>query len=165
MTAGAALFSDAPPAPAVAVSALRDLDLDVLDLVADGLTTRDAARKLHVGESTVKNALQRLGDTFDCRERAGIVGAAYRRGLLQAPANPPDGRGVLTLQEHEVLLMVARGMGNAQIGEWMSLSVGQVKDALKRVFKKLGASGREHAVRRAVELGVLTLVPKGGGDA
>jgi DNA-binding NarL/FixJ family response regulator len=69
------------PAPA-AVDGLTDRELEVLRLVADGSTNREAARKLFISEATVKTHLLHLYAKLGVRDRAAAVGEAYRRGLL-----------------------------------------------------------------------------------
>jgi len=47
--------------------------------------------------------------------------------------------------EHEVLVLVARGMTNGEIAAHLFLSVGTVKTHVKRIFAKLGLHDRTHA--------------------
>jgi DNA-binding NarL/FixJ family response regulator len=68
-----------PPPPAEALS-LRELD--VLQLVADGATNREAAAKLFVSEATIKTHLLHIYEKLGVRDRAAAVGEAYRRRLL-----------------------------------------------------------------------------------
>lgn len=61
---------------------LRERESDVLRLVAEGTTNRQAAARLHVSEATVKACLLRIYEKLEVRDRASAVAEAYRRGLL-----------------------------------------------------------------------------------
>jgi DNA-binding NarL/FixJ family response regulator len=61
----------------------------------------------------------------------------------------------LTEQETTILVSVAQGMTNRQIGAQMYLSHYTVKEHLARVMRKLGTHRRAETVARAAELGLL----------
>ena len=61
---------------------LRARELDVLALVADGLSTREVARTLAYSERTIKNILQDLTTRFGLRNRTQAVAWALRNGLI-----------------------------------------------------------------------------------
>lgn len=153
------IFSDAPGA----VGPLTVLERQVLDLVADGLTDQEIGDRLGFGRSRAKETVARLGMFLDAPGRPGIVAQAYRRGLLAGPDPVPDGRGVLTRELFDILVLIAAGESNGLIAARLGLSVDQVKTRVVKLLKVLDARGREHAIRQAVDLGALTLVPKGAG--
>jgi DNA-binding NarL/FixJ family response regulator len=62
--------------------ALSRRELDVLKLIADGASNREAASKLFVSEATIKTHLLHIYDKLGVRDRAGAVGEAYKRRLL-----------------------------------------------------------------------------------
>jgi len=62
-------------------------------------------------------------------------------------------RDSLSGREVEVLLLVARGMTNADIGRQLFISEATVKTHLLRAFGKLGVSDRTAAVTTAIERG------------
>jgi DNA-binding NarL/FixJ family response regulator len=71
------------PAPRPAPpDALTDRELEVLRLVADGTTNKEAARRLFISEATVKTHLLHLYAKLGVRDRAAAVAAAYKSGLL-----------------------------------------------------------------------------------
>nr|WP_281048037.1 LuxR C-terminal-related transcriptional regulator [Streptosporangium roseum] len=61
---------------------LTDREMQVLTLVADGASNRQAAAKLFISEASIKTHLLHIYDKLDVRYRAAAVGEAYRRGLL-----------------------------------------------------------------------------------
>jgi DNA-binding NarL/FixJ family response regulator len=61
---------------------LSKREREVLALVADGTTNREAAKKLFVSEATIKTHLLHIYDKLGVRDRAAAVGEAYKRGLL-----------------------------------------------------------------------------------
>ncbi|NED99654.1 response regulator [Phytoactinopolyspora halotolerans] len=62
--------------------ALSDRELEVLQLVADGASNREAASRLFISEASIKTHLQHIYDKLGVRDRAAAVGEAYRRGLF-----------------------------------------------------------------------------------
>ncbi|ANN16206.1 hypothetical protein SD37_11520 [Amycolatopsis orientalis] len=64
----------------------------------------------------------------------------------------------LTERQLDVLELIAEGLTNREIGARLYLAEGTVKTHLKRLFARLGATGRETAVAAGFRLGIL-----GGG--
>jgi DNA-binding CsgD family transcriptional regulator len=58
---------------------LTERELDVLALVAQGLTNRQISSRLFISPATVRTHLEHIYDKLGVRSRAGAVGAAYRR--------------------------------------------------------------------------------------
>lgn len=63
----------------------------------------------------------------------------------------------LTPRESEVLLWVARGLGNKEIGEQIGTAAGTVKAHVENILGKLQAKDRTHAVTIAVQRGIIHL--------
>ncbi|QFG23360.1 response regulator transcription factor [Actinomadura sp. WMMB 499] len=63
-------------------AALTDRELQVLALVADGASNRQAAAKLFISEASIKTHLLHIYGKLGVRDRAAAVGEGYRRGLL-----------------------------------------------------------------------------------
>lgn len=61
---------------------LSEREQEVLKLIANGATTREAAAQLFVSEATIKTHLLHIYEKLGVRDRAAAVGEAYRRGLL-----------------------------------------------------------------------------------
>jgi ATP/maltotriose-dependent transcriptional regulator MalT len=72
------------PAAAPEEEPISSRELEVLTLVAQGCTNRQAAVKLFISEATIKTHLLHIYGKLDVNDRASAVAAAYRRGLLTA---------------------------------------------------------------------------------
>ncbi|MBA2769196.1 MAG: response regulator transcription factor, partial [Sporichthyaceae bacterium] len=77
--AGAPAHSERP----VALRGLSERELEVVRLVARGLTNAEAARELHLSEATVKTYLSRLMTKLAVRDRVQVAVLAYESGLVQ----------------------------------------------------------------------------------
>ena len=90
---------------------------------------------------------------------AGPLAAALRdlarRGRLHLPGLRRGSTTVLTDREEEVLLLVAQGLTNRQIGERLFISGKTVSVHVSNVLAKLGASGRTEAVSIAHQRGLI----------
>jgi DNA-binding CsgD family transcriptional regulator len=54
----------------------------------------------------------------------------------------------LTQRERQIVELVSRGLGNIEIGAALQIAPGSVKQALKRIFRKLSVSSRTHLVAK-----------------
>jgi DNA-binding NarL/FixJ family response regulator len=80
----AAFARPAAPAP-VPVTGLGDLtprEVEVLTLLAEGLSNAEIATRLFVGEATVKTHVARILTKLGVRDRVQAVIAAFRSGLV-----------------------------------------------------------------------------------
>jgi DNA-binding NarL/FixJ family response regulator len=102
-----------------------------------------AIRAVHSGEAVVApSTTRRLLDKF--------------APLLPSEAEPaPPELDVLTEREHEVMLLVAQGMSNAEIASKLFLSEATVKTHVGRILMKLGLRDRVQAVVLAYETGLV----------
>ncbi|GLZ78029.1 DNA-binding response regulator [Actinorhabdospora filicis] len=78
----AALLMDRVRKPAPGPLSARELE--VLRLVADGASNREAASRLFLTEATVKSHLLNVYAKLGVNDRAAAVAEAYERGLLRA---------------------------------------------------------------------------------
>ena len=63
----------------------------------------------------------------------------------------------LTAREREVLQLMAQGLANKQIALSLGISEHTVKFHLSSLYTKMGISSRTEAVRRGIELGLISL--------
>ncbi len=80
-TPAAATAADLSPDDAAVTQGLTRREVDVVRLVADGLTNRQIARQLVVSEATVKTHLNHLLAKLDVDGRPGLVAWAWRHGF------------------------------------------------------------------------------------
>jgi DNA-binding NarL/FixJ family response regulator len=86
-TPGPAVEEYAPAAEPLP-EGLTPRELDVVRLVADGLSNKQVARQLFVSEATVKTHLNHVLAKLDVEGRPGLVAWAWRHGLAG-----PEGAG------------------------------------------------------------------------
>jgi DNA-binding NarL/FixJ family response regulator len=86
-----------------------------------------------------------------------LAPASTRRLLEQVahPTTPPPTVASLTNREQDVLLLLARGLSNAEIAEQMVVEPSTVKSHVASVLSKLHLRDRVHAVVFAYEHGLV----------
>ena len=143
--------------PSVLVLTTYDLDEHVVESLragASGFLLKDvpadelvqAVRVVHSGAAIVAPSVtRRLLDRF-----------AQHLPAAGAPRALPQ----LTEREHEVLLLVARGLSNAEVAAELVLSETTVKTHVSNLLAKLGLRDRVQAVVLAYERGLVTPAPQ-----
>ena len=74
-----------PAEPVQTTSLLSPRELDVLKLVATGLTNADIGRALYIGEATVKSHLLRVFAKLEVADRTRAVMRGIELGLIETP--------------------------------------------------------------------------------
>lgn len=88
-----------------------------------------------------------------------MFSGAVATRLLALAAQPPGPSRApvfadLTEREHEILAMIADGLGNAAIGQRLGLRPKTVRNYVSNVLTKLQAADRTEAVLRARSAGL-----------
>ena len=86
---------------------------------------------------------------------SGLVGAMMRRQSSESTR--------LSQREHDVLLLLADGLGAAAIGERLYLSESTAKSHIARIYQKLGAANRAQALVTAMRIGLLSSIKPARG--
>jgi DNA-binding NarL/FixJ family response regulator len=87
--------------------------------------------------------------------RAAVLDPAGHHVVVGMPPEMIEGveggsRGVLSVREMEILILVARGLSNRQIASLLRLSEATVKRHLSNAYPKMGVTSRGAAVRQAL---------------
>jgi DNA-binding CsgD family transcriptional regulator len=77
----------------------------------------------------------------------------------------PEPQIVLTDRQLVILAYIAEGLESEQVGRVMFLSLDTVKTHVHKLYRKLGASNRAHAVAIAYECGILPAAKKMIGES
>ncbi|MDD7964231.1 response regulator [Actinomycetospora lemnae] len=105
-----------------------------------------AVRTVHAGESLLAPSVTtRLVRDWVAQEPAS-----------PAPSGPPEG---LTAREHDVLVLVARGLSNAEIAAEMVVAESTVKTHVAHLLRKLDRRDRVQLVVHAFERGLVPTRP------
>ncbi|WP_406405403.1 response regulator [Streptomyces sp. NBC_01643] len=149
-----------PDPPVVAMLTTFDTD----EYVATALRSGAAGFLL---KDTDPNQLAYLVQTL--AEGGSVLSSKVTRtvvdGFLDADVREPSAVRLatrLTEREHAVLVLMAEGLANTDIGERMHLSTGTVKGHVSAVFSKLQVSSRVQAALIAERAGLLA--PPQDGD-
>jgi DNA-binding NarL/FixJ family response regulator len=140
---------DTPPRVVVLLDHVsREALAGLLTLGVDALLVRS------VGPEELADAISRV----DKGER--VVGPALLPllvGVLGSTGGDTEeeAEGPLTRKELEVLSRLAEGRSNKEIADALYVTPATVKTHLAHIYNKLGVTGRQEAVARAVELGLL----------
>ncbi|MHA7984248.1 response regulator [Rathayibacter sp. CAU 1779] len=85
-----------------------------------------------------------------------VLTPSAQTALIGSMQNRATAAPALSPQEVNVLRLAAQGRTNAAIGAELFVSETTVKTYLSRAYEKLGVADRTSAVRKAIELGVIS---------
>jgi DNA-binding NarL/FixJ family response regulator len=144
------------PSPKVIVLTTFDLDEYVLAAIAagaSGFLLKDAppedmltaVRTVHAGDAVI--------GASSTRRLLAHIGPMLNEPVA-APA-PVPARPDLTPREHEIFVLMAEGLSNAEIAARLVVSEATVKTHVGRVLTKTGARDRVQVVVLAYQLGIV----------
>jgi DNA-binding NarL/FixJ family response regulator len=158
---------------------LSAFDLDVLALVAEGLSTDEIAKRSTLARSMVLSSIQRLKVSLSARTRTDLALIGLERGLLPARAAARqtellhDGERrvrereevIVSLYEPacpsprqlQLLALIAAGFNNREIAERLHISVKGAGVRVRELRMRLNARTRAELVVIGLERGLLTL--------
>jgi DNA-binding NarL/FixJ family response regulator len=174
-TVAEALEQYAALRPNVVVADLQLPDGTGLDIVRairnESDTTGLVVLTMHSGDEQIFAAMQAGASGFVGKDSPAteVVKAARHAamsprsficaGLTQAMMRRTSAESTkLTDREHDVLLLLADGLGAAQIGKKLYLSESTAKSHIARIYQKLGAANRAQALVTAMRIGLLSTV-------
>jgi DNA-binding NarL/FixJ family response regulator len=138
-----------------ALSKIRQASPDsriVVLTMSENLRYLQALSKLGIDAYIHKtSSSEELLATIDAASREPVEGnvvVSMPRHLLERLGEEPV--GALSERETEVLVLAARGLPNARIGEELGISETTVKRHLANVYGKIGVRSRSEAVRMAL---------------
>jgi DNA-binding CsgD family transcriptional regulator len=129
-------------------------------VVAESETLRQAlAEALRASpDFQVVTTYRSIGDVKESADIVLVARDARDQPAMALPARRDTIVGtVLTNREHEILALLADGLGNKQIAARLGISTNTVKTHLELLFEKLGVSSRAEAVAAGVKRGLLLL--------
>ncbi len=132
------------------LAALRSVGIDALLPRAVGpAELADAVSRVARGERVVAPALLSL--------LVGVLGPVDVASGAGGPGSSAtaDRRESLTRKELEVLARLAEGRSNREIADALFITPATVKSHLAHIYDKLGVTGRQEAMARAVATGLL----------
>ena len=130
---------------------------------------------MHAGDEQIFAAMQAGASGFvgkdapstevveAARHAALSPGSFVCAGLVHAVVRRHDSRQLaLTEREHDVLVLLAEGLGSATIAERLFVSESTAKSDITRIYHKLGAANRAQALVTAMRVGLLSSVSPSG---
>ena len=95
-----------------------------------------------------------------------LLSPSVTKRLIEAFASTPTPQPTrstpdLTARERDILMLVARGLSNAEIADQLHLGLATVKTYVSRLLEKLSFNTRTHLVIHAYESGLISQGPRG----
>jgi DNA-binding NarL/FixJ family response regulator len=120
-----------------------------------GLLSRGASGYLVKSASLEEllTAVRRAARSPHGRGEGNVILAVPRAVLEQVREGTDDG---LSVREHEILLLAARGLSNRHISGDLHISEATVKRHLANVYEKMGVGSRGEATQKALREGWIT---------
>jgi len=111
-------------------------------LATFGMTNREIARKIHIGESAVKDSLGKVSDSLQLdKNRAALASAMLDRGIykIARKGNPFN----ITSAERNIIYLMSQGLSTHDIADTLCKSSSTIKSRIDRISEKTGWRNRE----------------------
>ncbi|MEP6842768.1 MAG: LuxR C-terminal-related transcriptional regulator [Pseudolysinimonas sp.] len=129
-----------PPAPGSDWNGLSERERDIALMVAEGLTNREIGQELFLSEHTVRAHVSRVLAAFGAASRFAV--AARVAELFPVVESSLPDLAELTPRQSAVAERIAHGLGNAEIGRDLELSVKTVEKHIGEIFRRWDVSSR-----------------------
>jgi LuxR family transcriptional regulator, maltose regulon positive regulatory protein len=133
---------------------LSEADGIILPFVELGKSLYDLLRKKYSGV-TSPDFVMKILRNFDVEKDAALSSEGYNQAVAaQTPGSTPPPEP-LTNREIDILQLLSQRLQTKEIAEQLFISPQTVKSHLKRIYRKLDASGRRNAVQKAADFGII----------
>ena len=61
---------------------ISEKNIVIMQMVADGFTSKEISAKTSLSDRTVENRIQKLSNDFDCRNKTHLVITLLREGII-----------------------------------------------------------------------------------
>ncbi|MGX8910261.1 helix-turn-helix transcriptional regulator [Streptomyces netropsis] len=140
--------------PMIAAS-LNERQLKIIMAVSRGWSNHRIGELFDLKASTIKSQLASIGHMTGAYTRVELVDYMCRIKLIELPSLEEPANAQLTARQTQVLRAVATGMSHRDIANKLFLTEHTVRSHTRRLYKRLGISGRVQAVVMAHALGLL----------
>lgn len=133
---------------------LSEEESAVLYLASYGGTVHEVAAVMDRDTAQVGIRRDEVVSKFGVPNMAAAVYQAFRQDVLDYENRQVSGS--LTERDLYLLSLLSEGLTNAEIGNRIYKSKASVVNLHRKLFKKLDATGKTHAMRRSYESGIFT---------
>jgi two-component system, NarL family, response regulator DegU len=140
-----------------------DVEVLILTMHADASVVNDAVRAGAAGYLVKDCKTDDIVAMLDAvaKGEAALSPDLASSMLAEAQGDPatstPEGEGLLTHREEEVLKLIAEGAATTEVAAALFISTKTVRHHLSSIYEKLDSRDRTQAVIRAVRMGIIRL--------
>ncbi|WP_338933136.1 LuxR C-terminal-related transcriptional regulator [Streptomyces netropsis] len=133
----------------------NERQLKIMMAVSRGWSNHRIGELFGLKASTIKSQLASIGHMTGAYTRVELVDYMCRLKLIEIPSLEKPANAQLTARQIQVLRGVANGMSHREIASKLFLTEHTVRSHTRRLYKRLGISGRVEAVVMAHALSLL----------
>ncbi|MEU2042632.1 MFS transporter [Nocardia niwae] len=141
------------PTPTTSSPWLTSRELEVLNLIYQGLTYAEIGRRLAVDTKAVTNYQRSAAKKFGTAGAIRTVLEAKRQGFVHDGDRPPAGTVRLSREQRQLLQLMADGRTDQAIAEVLGVATLTVKRRRAQIGAVLGETKRTLMLMKAVRLG------------